>query len=395
MKSPRNVIGPPVEGDDFYGRERELLRLWNEATLQHLVLAAPRRVGKTSLLMGFIGYVRTNGRRVVYVDVQGADSELGFIERMVKAFRELPEGEVPAALKTRAANLPGRIESIKVVVIEVKAKADERPLWRREGEELKDILAGLAKAKGPGWFVLVDELPVLVKNLADSEGGARRADHFLSWCRELRLHTHGSNVRWVLCGSIGLVALANRLRLSHTINALALFRLDPFDEATARAFLFALARTHQIAMDVALADAIIGRTGLLVPHHLQIVFHEVRVMRDPGDPRRWVETAFTEAITKRGYFEPWYERLDDELNAADARHARSMLEVCAKDPAGVSYATFSGSIADEVPDARERQEAVLRLAHALRDDGYLEQVDEHWRFRSELLRAFWRRRYVP
>lgn len=395
MKSPKNVIGPPVEGDDFYGRERELLQLWNDAIVQHLVLTAPRRVGKTSLLMGFVGHAKANGWGVVYVDVQGADSELGFIERMVKAFRDLPDAAVAKAIKTRAVNALSRIESLKVVGVEVKARADERPLWRREGEELKEILAGLAGSRGPGWFVLVDELPVLVKRLADSEAGPRRADEFLSWCRELRLYTHGKSVRWVLCGSIGLFALANRLGLTHTINDFALFRLDPFAEATAREFLFALARTYQLPMDAALAEAILASTRWFVPHHLQIIFHEVRRVRDAGDARRRVDEAFANAIALRGYFEPWYERLDDELSAADARYARSMLEVCAKDPAGVTYATLSGSVADEVTDARTRQETVLRLAHALRDDGYLEQDDERWRFRSELLRAFWRRRYVP
>lgn len=395
MKSPKNVIGPPVEGDDFYGRERELLQLWNDATLQHLVLTAPRRVGKTSLLIGFVGHAKANGWGVVYVDVQGADSELGFIERMVKVFRDLPDGAIARAIKTRAVNVLGRIESLKVVGVEVKARADERPLWRREGEELKEILAGLTSSRSRGWFVLVDELPVLVKRLADSEGGARRADEFLSWCRELRLHTHGKNVRWVLCGSIGLFALANRLGLTHTINDFALFRLDPFAEATVREFLFALARTYQLPMDAPLAEAILASTRWFVPHHLQIIFHEVRRVRDTGDARRRVDEAFASAISLRGYFEPWYERLDDELSAADARYARSMLEVCAKDPAGVTYATFSGSVADEVTDARTRQETVLRLAHALRDDGYLELEEERWRFRSELLRAFWRRRYVP
>ncbi len=105
--------------------------------------------------------------------------------------------------------------------------------------------------------------------------------------------------------------------------------------------------------------------------------------------------AFAEAVRKRRYFEPWYERLAEELPAADVRHARAMLEVCAKDPNGVSFATLSSSIADEVQDARTRQEAVLRLTRALEEDGYVEQTETRWRFRSELLREFWRWRYVP
>ncbi len=395
MRKPRNIVGPPVEGDDFYGRDRDLLRLWNEAQAQSLVLTAPRRVGKTSLLRGFVHHVRANGGRAVYVDVQGAASELGFVERLVAALRAVPEGEVPRAVFRRMGNLIGRIESFKAGV-EIKLRDAEVAVWRREGDELREILAAVAQARGAGWFILVDELPVLVKNLADLEEGARRADQFLSWCRELRqLQTSAVPVRWVFCGSIGLVALTNRLGLTKTINDLAEFRLGPFEDQTAREFLHALATTQQLAMDTALADAIVARTRWLIPHHLQIVFHELNARREARPPAERVADAFAEAVRKRHYFEPWYERLDEELSASDARHARAMLEVCAKDPDGVRFATLSGSIADELTDARSRQETVLRLVRALEEDGYVEASGDRWRFRSELLRSFWLWRYVP
>lgn len=359
------------------------------------MLTAPRRVGKTSLLRRFVQHVRANGGRAVYVDVQGAASELGFVERVVAALRAVPAMEVPAAIATRLRNQWTRIESFKAGV-EVKSRGDEVAVWRREGDELREIPAAIAQVSGFGWFILVDEPPVLVKNLADLEEGARRADHFLSWCRELRqMQSSVDRVRWVFCGSIGLVALTSRLGLTKTINDLAEFRLGPFDEETARAFLHALAATQDLAMDAALSGAIVARTRWLIPHHLQIVFHEVNARREARAPEQRVADAFAEAVRKRQYFEPWYERLTEELAAADARHARAMLEVCARDPNGVSFATLSGSIADEVPDARSRQEAVLRLGRALEDDGYVEQTGARWRFRSELLREFWRWRYVP
>ncbi len=280
MGTPRNIVGPPVEGDDFYGRERDLLRLWNETQGQSVVLTAPRRVGKTSLLRRFVHHVRANGGRAVYVDVQGAASELGFVERLVAALREVPTGEVPGAIATRLKNQLARIESFKAGV-EVKTRDSEVAVWRREGDELREILAAIAQAPGFGWFILIDELPVLVKNLADLEEGGRRADQFLSWCRELRqMQSSAGKVRWVFCGSIGLVALTNRLGLTKTINDLAEYRLGPFEEETARDFLYALAATQQLAMDAALAEAIVARTRWLIPHHLQIVFHEVNARRD-------------------------------------------------------------------------------------------------------------------
>jgi hypothetical protein len=144
-----------------------------------------------------------------------------------------------------------------------------------------------------------------------------------------------------------------------------------------------------------LIDAMLEQTRWFIPHHLQILFHEVLTLAGVHDPRERVSKAFTSGIGKRTYYEHWNERLGEELSPTDARHARAMLEVAAKDPAGVAYTTLSASIADEVRDARTRQETVLRIAHALEEDGYVEKADDRWRFRSEMLRAFWRQRYVP
>ena len=48
----RNIIGPPVVGDDLYGRDYELARLWEHLENgEHILMLAPRRVGKTSLML--------------------------------------------------------------------------------------------------------------------------------------------------------------------------------------------------------------------------------------------------------------------------------------------------------------------------------------------------------
>ena len=48
----RNVIGQAVVGDDLYGRDYELARLRETlAQGEHILMLAPRRVGKTSLML--------------------------------------------------------------------------------------------------------------------------------------------------------------------------------------------------------------------------------------------------------------------------------------------------------------------------------------------------------
>ena len=48
----RNIIGNPVEGDDFFDRPEILALLRRELeNLANILLVAPRRVGKTSLVI--------------------------------------------------------------------------------------------------------------------------------------------------------------------------------------------------------------------------------------------------------------------------------------------------------------------------------------------------------
>lgn len=46
----RNIVGPPARGDDFYDREELVDLLWDRLEAGNILLAAPRRFGKTRRL---------------------------------------------------------------------------------------------------------------------------------------------------------------------------------------------------------------------------------------------------------------------------------------------------------------------------------------------------------
>lgn len=69
----RNIIGQAVMGDDLFGRGYELGRLWEFLENgEHILMLAPRRVGKTSLMLELHRAPR-NGWDVIKVDVEGGD----------------------------------------------------------------------------------------------------------------------------------------------------------------------------------------------------------------------------------------------------------------------------------------------------------------------------------
>ena len=57
-----NVMGPPVEGENFFGRENELRHVWELLKEgNNVLLLGPRRVGKTSMMRAVRATATSNG----------------------------------------------------------------------------------------------------------------------------------------------------------------------------------------------------------------------------------------------------------------------------------------------------------------------------------------------
>ncbi|HMB68770.1 MAG TPA: hypothetical protein VKU85_05640, partial [bacterium] len=75
MSTSGVMIGTPVTGDDFFNRDREFEELGDLLERgAHVLVTAPRRIGKSSLLLE-VGR-RVEGRYAfLYVDVQSSTTE--------------------------------------------------------------------------------------------------------------------------------------------------------------------------------------------------------------------------------------------------------------------------------------------------------------------------------
>src|SRR5579859_939342 len=100
----RNITGSLVEGDDFFDRPKILARLHRDLdNLGNILLVAPRRVGKTSLVMRLCHQRRSShDRKAVYLNVEGQPNEFAFVECLIA---ELAKAELHPELLTRAVGV--------------------------------------------------------------------------------------------------------------------------------------------------------------------------------------------------------------------------------------------------------------------------------------------------
>ena len=61
----RNVVGPPVRDDDLFGRDDFINLLWDKLHSTNVLLAAPRRFGKTSVMYHLLDHPR-EGCKIIH-----------------------------------------------------------------------------------------------------------------------------------------------------------------------------------------------------------------------------------------------------------------------------------------------------------------------------------------
>ena len=389
------IVGNTAEGENFFGRLAELAHLDRLLEDHHVLLLAPRRVGKSSLLRAYRTRPRTDGAIVVYADVQdtrsSADAEAQFVRTVLDAIYATPAGKAvrPGWWSRWRAGRTSRIEQVQ---LPGGAGAELEHLttsWQHDADSaFARILAGEAR-----WIVMIDELPNVVAALADLAPSGGRARAFLAWFRALR-NRCDDKLHFVVCGSIGLDNVAHRLRCTDTINDLCPWTIGAFSAEDADAFLVALGDAYGAVLSPEVRAAIAHELEWLIPHHLQAMAKELIGAGGTTVNLSRVAAATDALLANRTYFNTWDERLTTSLGVPHDDHARAMLITCARDREGVSRSILGQTLSAAGVGDGERPKTLAWLIDVLVHDGYLVLADDRYRFRSALLRRYWLRNFV-
>jgi hypothetical protein len=390
LSLPENVCGRPVRDGNFFGRAKDVQRVWARLETDHVLLTAPRRVGKTSLMYALQRHPAPGWFGAVYFSAENAEDELDFVAKLFAAIAKAPGcNHVQAALRDRKWSArAGKITKIEAASIAMELRQDAAGGWGALALELEAAVCGVPPQGR--LLVMIDELPVFLLRLLDK--GADRAHAFLSWFRSFRQGRpeRSDDVRWLLAGSIGLAPLARRQGWSALINDLQPFTIDALEPALAADLLNGLCTRHRLPLDIATRTTALARVGWPIPFFLQLLVAELRELPAGPIDAAGVEQAFQNLLgtASSKHFAPWWERLGKELGATDASAARTILACCAEDPLGAALGTIVARSSNHWAEA-EHEERRSSLLETLEHDGYLLSTGGRWRFRSPLLREAW------
>lgn len=383
---PRNVTGPVVKGDDLWGRAAAVDELWSRLHRGNVLLSAPRRYGKTSLMRNLQDQPRP-GWSVVSLNVEWVETQSAFANELVA---HLLVGRPIAALLHRLQRAPSDLRSWLLSVVEelsvgmvdvgeIRARLRQNAPtdWRAAVESFLPLIDDGA----PSTVIILDEFPVMVSTFLDRD--ERGAVAFLHWFRALRQQRRG----FLVGGSVNIEPVLIRRGISALINDLERFRLPPFTKLEARQFVADVFAGEGIPVDPAVAGHLAIVVGSGVPFFLQVVIDEVRAaarQRQVLPSIALVDEVLHDVVLGpdcHARFSHYLERL--KHYAIDETAARAILyEAAVRDRVPLADLRAIADQAGADPD---------RVLVRLQSDWYLEADAQNAWFADEFVRQWWRR----
>ena len=393
-----NRVGPPVRGTDFFGREVFVSLASEKLKAGHILLAAPRRFGKTSVMYRLMDEPKWD-YRIVHADLEHLTDPASLIAELTEKLAK--DGKLAKFIsglswlsKETWSRFRETIEEVELFEVKIKLKEKLRESWQEGGEELFKRLA----AANTTVVFFLDEFPMMIDRMARSEKHREDAKLMLHWLRALRVRPDLTNVRFLIAGSIGIGRVLNELGEIAAINDFESLKLDPFTPKVAAEFLDALAKSAKVPLSQPSKRKMLDVIGTPVPYFLQIIFSEVsKAHQLDGEaitPKK-VEAIYHSKVLGvdcKTYFDHHYSRLRDYYRPHEEKAAKRILRemaVVGEMTRDACFQFYKLEVANADP------EAFNLLMTDLENDFYVsfDGVKRQYQFSCKLLRDWWLRHY--
>jgi len=385
----RNRIGPPVEGNDFIGKIKELAFAWELLEDGNsLLLAAPRRVGKTSFAKKLVEKAKNENWRTLALNLEGTKTEQAFIATFIDALKKTNWWSNISSSFTKKAEILLNNIDVSVELGEVKTNIS----WNSKKEKIFKELEALFD-HNEETLIFIDELGVLL-NKYEEQGDIQGAEFFLNWFRSIR-QISKTKIRWVFCSSIGVRNFTSRHQISYTINDIEPFGIAAFDEKTAKLLIGNLANSKGVTISEDHIVFMLQQLEWYLPYFIQLLFKEVYALQFQTDieiNKELISIAF-EKLTKNSHLDTWDERLKYYYKKeVIARKILNYLAISEKSKTRKQFFDLIHNINDTEEYTTDLLGDTLRL---LTNDGYLIQDNkDNFGFRSPLLKKYWYNKFI-
>lgn len=389
----KNIIGTPARGDDFLQRGKEIRKITkgiNEGA--NIQLAAPRRVGKTSILMYLLDN-KIDGHHYIYVDTEAIDNSNDYFKKLYSAIvnSELISGSAKAIqqLKEAGNSFLRKIKSLSVSGTGIELN-DEGGL--NYYVELTNLLKGI-KIEDSKLVVMIDEFPYTLNNIIEKTGSKNGAITLLQENRTLRQDPEiNLNIQFIYTGSIGLNTTVENIDATALINDILSIKVLPISFEEGEFLISEILKYEQKIINPNNLTFLLKRVEWLTPFYIKLIIKEIVDLMTEEEKEitdSIINDAFSEIIDYRNnnYFEHYYSRLKGFFSGNDFKFIITLLNYIVKNN------TISKSEIFNIATKHNIKDNYKTLIHTLIYDGYIHSEDdnENYRFNSPILKLWWKK----
>ncbi len=373
------ITGQVARKDSFWNRKEEIKNIWYKLeNKEHILLVAPRRVGKTSIMYNLLDNPKDD-YIFLYIDTEAANNTQEFWKKL---FYRLCEEEFINTLENKAKNLFNKLKTINISEISLKGIKLEQSSKIDYLEVLKDILKEFDVNKR--LVIMLDEFAQTIENIIKYEN-EEEAKKLLSIHREIRQDKEISkHLSFIYAGSIGLESMASKINSISLINDLAPIKIKPLKSQDAKDFIKKLASSNNINIDEENVDYILKKIQWLIPFYIQLILDYLRNEEDKITKEN-IDEAFSSILENRNHFEHWHSRLKS-FKDNEYKFLKEILNIISE-----NKTIKSNEIYNQATKYKIDEEVAKELLHSLKYDGYINNNEDSkiYKFNSPILAMWW------
>ena len=223
-------VGSLAIGDDFIDREKEIKQIFTALAKDSVLLIAPRRFGKTSIMKRLKRELSSQDEISIFIEVEDVYSPQQFLTEMVMALFDNEKIQK----KTNLISTLGRsfqwfkdnIEEVGVSVFRAKLRSSIETDLKEDWTEKSRLIFDIINDSESNIYFIIDEFPIAIKNMDPKD-----SEKFLHWFRKLRQVSE--NIRFIVGGSVSIDRVVRDVGGVAVINDFKRVRIGGFQREVA------------------------------------------------------------------------------------------------------------------------------------------------------------------
>lgn len=387
----KQIIGSPARKDQFFKRH-DLRKGILEAigSGENILISAPRRVGKSSIVLDLVDDPDEN-IFAVYVNTEAIEEPEDFFQLILKNILNADEIESFGKFSKNAKDLLKKWGN-KIAGISIGGFGFEL----REGEKVSfynQILEFLSEInlEGKKIAVIVDEFPITLENI-QKKHDIEKVKHFLNQNRSLRQNPKfQEKVKFIYCGSIGLFTVVKKIKATDRINDLREIKIGALRKSDAEKIVNDLLFNKTgLKPEKEMMEYILKKIEWWIPFYFQLLVKELSdliVYDRELMSEKTIDKAFEKVIENGNiYFEHFKSRLSKTFEKKELDFVQALL-IELRNREEMEYNELINLAENEKYKVRLQLDDILEI---LIYDGYIVKDNNDYKFYSPILKRWWK-----